>query len=293
MPARARTVVYSMRPLALPTFSVSDVLNAFAAKAVPDPVRDKVALHYATFVQQDALYSLHSVGHRWWEFPRTTAVGTLNNEDLKGLYKNEMSDKRGTAFAFYSAIKNSAPHDKCPFCGVGVVSSVDHFLPKSRYSDITVAPANLVPCCNDCNKNKHVRFPTQYGGQLIHPYFDDFTQFRWVKGTVFDEGAPRVGFAVDSNGNYDDEDEKRLLTHFSCLHLARLFGSNAAEALTTERENLVKTAAAFGTPGVRDYLSEQAQKYNSKHLNSWQTAFYEALLASDWFVDGGYLSIPV
>jgi len=177
-------------------------------------------------------------------------------------------------------------------CGVGVVASLDHYLPKSQYSDIAVTPSNLIPACNDCNTFKHVRFPRRFEDQLIHPYYDNFTTYRWLRGSVNETSPPTVRFYVDSEEKYEVEDEQRLRNHFDVLRLARRFGSYAGEQLTVEKANLTRVSNAAGVFGMTGYLTEQIQKYAPTGQNSWQTAFFHALHDSAWFVTEGFMEIP-
>lgn len=40
---------------------------------------------------------------------------------------------------------------KCPICGIGQASTLDHYLAKTIYPTYAVTPYNLVPVCKDCN----------------------------------------------------------------------------------------------------------------------------------------------
>ena len=45
---------------------------------------------------------------------------------------------------------------KCPICGIGQASTLDHYLAKTIYPTYAVTPYNLVPVCKDCNFAKSV-----------------------------------------------------------------------------------------------------------------------------------------
>ncbi|CDZ55362.1 HNH endonuclease [Neorhizobium galegae] len=281
-----------MRYLSRPPFDVEAVVQACTNKLENGDLKERLVATQATLTQQEKIYTDHSDSKNWSDFPRSISAGHLTNDEMKSLYKYEMTSEKGAAYRFYSKLKNSSPHGKCPLCGIGVVSSIDHYLPKSRYTDVAITPHNLVPACNDCNKFKHTRFPRLYSEQLLHPYFDDFTEHQWIQGEVYDNGSPVIAFKVDSNGNYSDADEARLHTHFRVLRLAVVYGSNAAEQLTTDRSDLLTTYADSGALGVKKHLDEEAKRYEKKNLNSWQSVYYRTLSASDWFANEGFLGIP-
>lgn len=44
--------------------------------------------------------------------------------------------------------------DKCHYCGINMVDTFDHYLPKSLFPEYSVMPINLFPCCAQCNRKK-------------------------------------------------------------------------------------------------------------------------------------------
>lgn len=82
---------------------------------------------------------------------------TVNSDDkemLVDVYKEKFSKvsfKEG--LAYYDKILAGAK-GKCAICSIGVASTLDHYLPKAEYPTLCVFPANLVPECQSCNKNK-------------------------------------------------------------------------------------------------------------------------------------------
>lgn len=59
---------------------------------------------------------------------------------------------------------------KCPMCGIGEPSQLDHQLPKSKYKSLSLCRLNLVPVCGVCNNKKRDKDPVMF----IHPYYQDF-----------------------------------------------------------------------------------------------------------------------
>lgn len=52
--------------------------------------------------------------------------------------------------SFYNQIKNSGRARVCLYCGARNAETVDHYLPRSEYSQFAITPANLVPSCDKC-----------------------------------------------------------------------------------------------------------------------------------------------
>lgn len=98
-----------------------------------------------------------------------SVVKSLSNSDAVKLYVG----------AFTSHVRKSFFQDyldsPCPICGNYYENrTLDHVLPKSRYTQYTVTPINLVPMCLNCNKAK--------GTSRIsfHPYFQDLSQLEGI-----------------------------------------------------------------------------------------------------------------
>lgn len=281
-----------MRTLEAPTLSVQDVVDCFIDATDDEGMKNRFRAILNQLNTQQISYENHGTGRNWWQYNQTDAVGDFSNDEMKGLYTNHMSKEGSSGFWIYSKIKNSSPNNRCPFCGVGVVSSLDHYLPKWRYSDICITPINLVPSCNDCNKFKHTSFPNNVSTQFLHPYYDDYSEHRWIKAVVEIDDSPVVSYFVDSEGAVGPDEEIRLRNHFSRLRLGRLYGSNAGEQLTIDKRNLELNYEADGEEGVRAFLAEELVKYQRINENSWQTAYYQSLLDSDWFLNEGLFLIP-
>lgn len=86
--------------------------------------------------------------------PGQVIIPNVNKKYLTDLYTKYMVKGCEEARSIYDTIKASAPNRRCPFCGIGLVNNLDHYLPKARYPVFSVNPSNLVPSCDACNKGK-------------------------------------------------------------------------------------------------------------------------------------------
>lgn len=62
---------------------------------------------------------------------------------------------------------------RCPFCGQGVCSTLDHYFDKDAFCELSLNVWNLVPSCGDCNfkkLNNKIDSPTE---RFLHPFFDE------------------------------------------------------------------------------------------------------------------------
>jgi len=110
-----------------------------------------------------ASYQTHATAGSLNLIPRVLSVGGLSKTELVELYGQHLSSTNGAARAIYDRIRNAPPNKRCPLCGIGTVAHLDHHLPKSRYPDLAILPANLVPACHFCNDTKKSKYPAVAG----------------------------------------------------------------------------------------------------------------------------------
>lgn len=239
-----------------------------------------------------AVYDASAAASTLHSFPRVTTVGPASAADMIALYTEQMVATKSPGRAAYDLIKASSPNDKCPLCGVGVVRTLDHHLPKSKYPDLSICPRNLVPACDFCQTGKVSKHPANAGEQTLHPYYDDFSAEQWIQGTLSTVGNPVIQFHVAAPAHWPTVDQQRVKRHFDVVKLAIVYSSNANDDLSAMREYLVDLGTRGGGAAVQAHLVGERQRWNSR-LNSWQHVMYQTIAGDPWFFNGGYAQIPV
>ncbi|MFP5495702.1 MAG: HNH endonuclease [Gammaproteobacteria bacterium] len=90
-------------------------------------------------------------------------------EQLRELYKAPP-----LALNFIGGLRGSI-RGACPVCGRDALGTLDHYLPKSLYSEFSFFSKNLVPCCDRCNNKRNALVRGDGAGERpLHPYFDNF-----------------------------------------------------------------------------------------------------------------------
>lgn len=233
-------------------------------------------------------YDLAATAKTLYLTPLIAKVRTVVAEELVKIYTLRMVPKKAKGRPVYDQIMSIPANGRCPFCGIGTVNTLDHFLPKTHFPMFSVTPHNLVPACTWCQGEKMEYFSTTAGGQLLHPYFDDFDQDIWLAAEVI-VGSPAAFRYRTSPPLYWKEDEKaRVASHLKELKLGSLFGSNAGSRLVEIRGRLDKLHDAGGAAAVRAHLKEELDSIEQDQMNSWVAAMYRGAIASDWFCDGGF-----
>jgi hypothetical protein len=235
----------------------------------------------AGYVHAGSTVGLHTV-------PTTTGVGALSVSDMTKVYTQRMVPRDSPGRPVYDRIMGIPDYGRCPFCGQRTVTTLDHYLPKADYSALVVTPANLVPCCSECNKAKSDGAPKCQEELFFHPYFEDFDDERWLQAQLVEESPPALEFVCTPPTSWSPTKSARVAYHFGGLGLARLYGAHSGAELVNLRGALRRVHAAAGTDGVRQHLLVTAEGYREAGTNSWQTAMYSALHTSDWYCDGGF-----
>jgi len=247
-------------------------------------IRPNIEVAATDYVEKAKAGELHLI-------QQTDAVGTVPGSEMVKTYDERMAKKGQPGRPIYDQIKLLPRGDRCPFCDHRNVSTLDHFLPKTRYPIFAVAPFNLVGACADCNRTKLDTAPTSAEDTVLHPYFDDVNDQQWLFARVVQTVPAAVTFHVIDVDKWDDVLNARIARQFNLLGLADLYSSQAARETTDIRRNLERHFEYGGAAVVRAELEYQWESRQQNRANSWQTATYEALAESDWFCDGGFSEI--
>ena len=216
-------------------------------------------------------------------------VGAVSGEELVKVYTHRMVPKTAKGRPTYDRIMSAPVHRRCPLCGIGVVNTLDHYLPKTHFPILSVTPNNLIPACEWCQGEKMEYFPTTEGGQLLHPYFDDLDNDVWLAAEVVADTPAGFRFYTSPPGQWTQAAKERVSAHLKELNLYELFSSNAGSRLSEIRARLSDLHNKGGTDAVREYLREELQSFEAVHNNTWLTAMYRAAVDSEWFCNGGFL----
>ncbi len=282
-----------MKRLTKPRVDAGEVFDACVGGITDAALANRLTTARAELVASFNEYELRGGNHRLFSFI-ASAHGNETQQVLAGITKKEMTDlyteqmakERKPGRQYYDRLRMLAPLGKCPLCGFGQVSTLDHFLPKARYPIFSVLCTNLVPSCNDCNKGKGASVITQ-NSQMLHPYFEDpiIDTEPWLFAEVIESSPATVRYFVQPPNIWLMDLAKRISNYFNDLDLARRFAVEAASEIAVISDQLNELDA-------RD--SRQAQLIRSAGIerrnrkNTWRAALYEALAQSDWYLDHGY-----
>lgn len=221
-------------------------------------------------------------------FPQPTHLDPGIRTQLKSNYTGRMAKPNVAGRPVYDEIRSLAPNNICPFCGVRLVSTLDHVLPKEPFQNIAVLPDNLIPCCRDCNTEKWDTVPNSCEEVVVHPYFDEVHTQSWLRAEVFEKQPVSVRYFVEPTAAYEECLNARIANQFTILRLGQLYASHAASQLASMQQNILRIFNASGAAAVQNELTFQWNSARSHQLNSWQTALFGALKNNEWYYNGGF-----
>ena len=285
-----------MRTLALPTITTNLVFEdcisriGNAGKAIDfqnaKHLIDDAEIAYLTAARNHVLYQIPPSGEKNDEM----LFGGLSKSDVKSLYSGQMVPAGKPARAHYDKLILSAPLRRCPFCGFGRATTLDHFLSKSNYPWLSIVPINLIPACKDCNQGKGASVARSAHDQVLHPYFesDALENDQWLFAAVVESTPLSIEYRADPPNHWSEDLKNRVEKHFSEFDLKERFSIEAASELATLKYVLHPLFSVAGRVGVQQHLLTVASGEKENFQNSWKTALYQSLAKSDWYIDGGY-----
>ncbi|QYA04555.1 HNH endonuclease [Rhizobium sp. B21/90] len=277
-----------MLSIALPEDDAGTVFSACATRARPVAKRDVLLAQRPWVEARAALYLEHAQQNSLHTFDPQDP-DDIDASELSGVYARVLV--KGGERDTYLRLKGLARYGRCPLCAQRDVKTLDHYLSKADYPELSVFPANLVPCCFDCNHEKGTYRAQSADQRLFHPYFDNWSQHRLIKASLNIGQGITVTYSVREPEGIDVEIFGRARRHFRKLGLAKLYGDHAAVELVERKLAFQEIFDADGTEGLRDEMEREARSRLQRNRNSWQTALYRALWCSDAFCEGGFEQI--
>jgi hypothetical protein len=274
-----------MKSIPLPKISVQTVATACSQSITDLSLSQRLVGVIPTLVKAEADYVTSGKAGTLYKTKKSAAIsGVVSASEMSRVYKGTFSRKGSIVRStYYDYLKLQSPHGICPSCSQRVVSTLDHYLPKSKHPLYSITPANLVPSCSDCNKTKSSKQAKSADQQTLHPYFDDVEGEIWLKAQVVTGSPPGLIFFADPPASWTSVKAGRVRAHFGELQLAELYVANGGRLISDIGHRLNRLFDEAGGVAVKNHLEEEAISRLKKAKNSWQIASYLALSQSAYF----------
>lgn len=107
----------------------------------------------------------------FFELPSISVVSKVTNKIAVYFYDGKIV--KGKIDNIYNILLQNE-NSTCPICGAHA-DTLDHVLPKTKYTQYAITPINLVPLCGRCNRKKGETIYSKNVGEVVfHPYFNDY-----------------------------------------------------------------------------------------------------------------------
>jgi 5-methylcytosine-specific restriction endonuclease McrA len=267
-----------MRKLVRPTIRTKDIVECCISNMKNESLKNEIISNKHKFdtaedefVQNIFLHTLHNL-------PQDISISRdVQTEELTKLYTRRMSSKNNPARKYYDFIIAQAPGGRCPLCGQRIVTTLDHYLPKSKFPILSVTPCNLIPACSDCNKSKLNVVPRNGEEETLHPYFDDIEEIDWLKMEIIQVKPMMFKISVNDKCVKDKRLVSRIKFHMKSLSIDDLYVIHAVEEFDNIRTQLKVLYNRTSSDDLRKQLREHYESRYAVNRNSWQTALYRCL----------------
>lgn len=150
-------------------------------------------------------------------------VDSASAEALRELYERERMNLRERAVS--AQPKTEVGRATCQLCGLNSNNTLDHYLPKADFGELSVLPDNLVPCCGECNFPRAV-FDSVGQRKIVHLFDDDVASIPSMleAAVTVSDGEPCAAFSLSPASGVMADLYRR---HFDTLHLKRRYEDHA------------------------------------------------------------------
>ena len=273
-----------MKKLEKPKIIQKDIIDACIYNVRKQPTLTNIKNSTTCIIRESKKYDEWGQKGKLWKIPVClTLDGGATKEDMVWIYEQKFVGGHGRKY--YDKIMGIPPFSRCPFCGVRRVSTLDHYLAKSKYPVFAITPYNLVASCFECNKKKLDLIIKKREEELFHPYYDDFDDEIWLRARVSFDEEIIFEFYTDRPDRWTEEKYNRVKNHFEKLGLDDLYISHAAEEFAECKDNIKRLYKIGGEDLVRKELLNRIKEHRNNMKNTWRAALYEGLLNSSDFLN--------
>lgn len=200
--------------------------NPNAEKIALKSLETKVTARYSLFEQ--AINNNNLFG-----FVEDTSL-LVHKEILIGCYEGR-TKKVKEVFTLIEKSQSAGFLRVCPYCGITLPKTYDHYLPKTLFPELSVHALNLIPCCGTCNgikgdvwKNKtHIAFLHLYSAIIPNEEFLSVELF--TKPSANSIGAR---FQLHKPEDMDNDIWNVLSYHYENLKLLERYNELANDEVT-------------------------------------------------------------
>jgi len=279
-----------MRRIPGPVTTATEIYDACIAEMTDESLKKRFIKNRKYFIDQDDFYKQHGLSCTLYTIPATKhkrkedpiITADITKSEATTLYSHYML-RTNMGRKIYDHILISTKED-CPFCGgIGRAKTIDHYLPKSKFPQLSILPLNLIPACRDCNTGKLTALAKSAGEQALHPFIDDdcFFNEQWISASINKDKPVGVEFHASPPQNWHKTKKERVINHFKNFEIAQIYNRPASQEISTLIYLRGKNMSNLDKQNFSDHLHCVSETI--AYVNDWKKIMYKTLAADDWF----------
>lgn len=218
-----------------------------------------------------------------FNFPENPAL-MAHKDDLLSCYKGRTKNVK----EILKLIVDTQPArflKRCPYCGITLPKTYDHYLPEAHFPELSVHALNIVPCCGLCNSTKNNLWKNNTHRTFLYFYKDLIPNVQYISVDIV-TGAGSIGarFSIQRPDNIQDPVWKVLFSHYEKLGLISTYNELANDEITEVFNACIAHIRCEGAD-VRKFVDElltpEEVLYGKNH---WRVVLMKALAVSADFV---------
>ena len=264
-------------PKPLPKINPEDIFEK-CVSGYKDKQKVATLLQCKDIVRRDSKLYDKVVPAELENFRQSSLPSGVDSKEMSEIYTAKFADENGPGRKYYNEIKEQAERNICPICGIRMVKTLDHYLPKSKFPTLSVTPSNLIPSCRDCNMDKRDNASYDSKNMPVHLYFDDLPKEPWLQVTVGDN--LEILYYISCSDSWDKGIRSRLEKHLDFYDLYDLYSSHANSEVANSIHMWKKVVTHSEPEALKLALIDECESAEVNDINSWKAALYRGLVAN-------------
>jgi hypothetical protein len=212
-------------------------------------------------------------------FPESPAL-LAHKDDLLSCYTGR-TKKVKEIFALIEDAQPTRFLKRCPYCGVTLPKTYDHYLPEAHFPELSVHALNLIPCCGSCNSTKNNFWKNNTHRTFLYFYQDLIPNVQYLNVNIITgRGSIGAQFSIQTPINIQDPVWQVLFSHYEKLGLIFTYNELASDEVT-EVFNACVAHIRCGGANVRQFLEELLAPEEVLYgINHWRVVLMKELALS-------------
>lgn len=190
----------------------------------------------------------------------------------------------------FKLIEDSQPKrflKRCPYCGITLPKTYDHYLPEAKFPELSVHALNLVPCCGTCNSIKNNFWKNENHRTFLYFYKDLIPNIQYINiNLIYNRAASTIAaqFSIQRPANIQSQIWEILAAHYEKLNLIYVYNELASDEIT-EVLNTCVSHIRCGGINVESFIKELLATEEILYgINHWRVVLMKKLAVSTDFI---------